>query len=227
MFLPPEAVSPRIVYLAEVQFQKDEALYHRFFSELFVYLFRNQNSFDNWFGVLIFRSRSLEPANPAMHLKMLNSPQVQRIYLDELGDQPHPSIGIRLMQLTIATEEHAAVQARRLIEAVHQEDTGFFSKQAIMDMITTIAVYKFARLSRTEVEAMIGLRLEDTRVYQEAKLEGEQSIILRLLCRRVGDLSNDLQSQIKALPLSKLEALGEAMLDFSNHEDLVNWLQAD
>lgn len=73
---------------------------------------------------------------------------------------------------------------------------------------------------------MIGLRLEDTRVYQEAKLEGEQSIILRLLCCRVGDLSNDLQSQIKALPLSRLEALGEAMLDFSKHEDLVNWLQA-
>jgi predicted transposase YdaD len=95
-----------------------------------------------------------------------------------------------------------------------------------MDMITTIAVYKFVRLSRAEVEAMIGLRLEDTRVYQEAKLEGEQSIILRLLCRHVGNLSNDVQAQIKALPLSKLEALGEAMLDFSNHEDLVNWLQA-
>ena len=34
------------------------------------------------------------------------------------------------------------------------------------------AVYKFANLSRKEVEAMLGIKLEETRVYQEAKQEG-------------------------------------------------------
>jgi predicted transposase YdaD len=33
-------------------------------------------------------------------------------------------------------------------------------------------VYKFTDLSRREVEAMLGLQLEDTRVYREAKEEG-------------------------------------------------------
>ena len=39
---------------------------------------------------------------------------------------------------------------------------------------TTIAVYKFSSLSREEVEAMLGLTLEQTRVYQEAKAEGRE-----------------------------------------------------
>ncbi|BBD64221.1 hypothetical protein NIES4072_21170 [Nostoc commune NIES-4072] len=32
-------------------------------------------------------------------------------------------------------------------------------------------IYKFANLSREEVEAMLGVKLEETKVYQEAKLE--------------------------------------------------------
>ncbi|WP_373543191.1 DUF4351 domain-containing protein [Chamaesiphon sp.] len=34
-------------------------------------------------------------------------------------------------------------------------------------------------------------------------------------------------SQIKALPLTQLEELGEALLDFSQMEDLVAWLDTN
>jgi predicted transposase/invertase (TIGR01784 family) len=34
VFLPPANVKPKIVYFAEIQFQPDEDLHHRFFSEL-------------------------------------------------------------------------------------------------------------------------------------------------------------------------------------------------
>ena len=58
-----------------------------------------------------------------------------------------------------------------------------------MEMLTTIMVYKFTNLSRQEVEAMLGITLEQTRVYQEAKEEGREeeakSLILRQLTRRV------------------------------------------
>ena len=43
-----------------------------------------------------------------------------------------------------------------------------------MEIITTIVVYKFSHLSREEVEAMLGLKLEESRIYQEAQAEGEQ-----------------------------------------------------
>jgi predicted transposase YdaD len=61
---------------------------------------------------------------------------------------------------------------------------------------------------------------------QEGKLEGERSLVLRLLTRRIGDVSPDLQAQIQSLSLSQLESLGEALLDFSQPSDLVDWLKS-
>ncbi|MEH2344482.1 MULTISPECIES: hypothetical protein [unclassified Nostoc] len=46
-----------------------------------------------------------------------------------------------------------------------------------------IAVYKFANLSREEVEAMLGVKLEETRVYQEAKQERREELKLELVSR--------------------------------------------
>jgi predicted transposase YdaD len=48
---------------------------------------------------------------------------VQRIYLDELGTPNALPIGINLMQLTIASSETMAEQARLLIERVQLEST--------------------------------------------------------------------------------------------------------
>jgi hypothetical protein len=41
----------------------------------------------------------------------------------------------------------------------------------------------------------------------------------------MGELEAGLKGRIRALSLAQLEALGEALLDFSQLEDLVNWLQ--
>jgi predicted transposase YdaD len=60
---------------------------------------------------------------------------------------------------------------------------------------------------------------------QEGRQEGEQALILRLLNRRIGDISPNLQTQIQVLSLDQLEALGEALLDFTEPADLVAWLQ--
>jgi hypothetical protein len=51
-----------------------------------------------------------------------------------------------------------------------------------------------------------------------------QTLILRLLNKRVGTLSQELQLDVKDLSLARLEDLGEALLDFSQMNDLVVWL---
>ncbi|MGB8698806.1 MAG: DUF2887 domain-containing protein [Thermosynechococcaceae cyanobacterium] len=230
VFLPPEDISPKIVYFAEVQYQEDDYLYYRFFTETMLYLNRNRDRFDDWFGVVIFPYRSIEPKKLHLHRSMLNGPQIRRIYLDELGDPSEQPIGIRLMQLTITPEEQAPDQARDLIRQANREDTGSFSKQGIIDMISTICVYKFSNLSRDEVDAMLGLRLEETRVYREASAEGAfneaQSLILRQLSRRIGNLTPAKQAQVQSLSLPQLESLGEALLDFSTPADLEHWLKS-
>ena len=61
-------------------------------------------------------------------------------------------------------------------------------------------------------------------VLQEAQLSGERSLVLHLLTRRVGNLSDAAQAHVEALSLTQLESLGEALLDFSSLPDLEIWL---
>ncbi|WP_341528934.1 DUF4351 domain-containing protein [Nostoc sp. UHCC 0302] len=59
---------------------------------------------------------------------------------------------------------------------------------------------------------------------QEGRQQGEQHLIIRLLNRRVGEISESLIERIKGLSIEQLENLGEALLDFSNVADLDAWL---
>lgn len=61
---------------------------------------------------------------------------------------------------------------------------------------------------------------------QEGRQEGERSLILRLLARRVGQFPESVRSQIILLSIVQLEALGDALLDFSSLSDLQAWLMA-
>jgi predicted transposase/invertase (TIGR01784 family) len=53
---------------------------------------------------------------------------------------------------------------------------------------------------------------------------GERDLVLKLLTRKVGNLSPELISRVSALNLDRLEALGEALLDFTSVADLEFWL---
>ena len=51
-------------------------------------------------------------------------------------------------------------------------------------------------------------------------------LALRLLARRCGPLSEATTTRIQTLQLEQLEALAEALLDFSGPDDLTTWLAA-
>ena len=52
----------------------------------------------------------------------------------------------------------------------------------------------------------------------------ESAFIIRLLNRRIGEISPLLIAQIQKLPIEQIESLGEALLDFSKLDDLETWL---
>jgi predicted transposase YdaD len=91
-------------------------------------------------------------------------------------------------------------------------------------MITTILSYKFTELTRDEVEAMIGIELQETGFYKSAKAEGEVKIIVKLLQQRFGILPEELSDRIASLTIEQLELLTEEILDFAKINDLMNWL---
>ncbi|KST62463.1 hypothetical protein BC008_09855 [Mastigocoleus testarum BC008] len=78
----------------------------------------------------------------------------------------------------------------------------------------------------SEVEKMLGITFQETRFYRDIKQEGELSLILRQLNRKVGELPQEIRQRIEALSLEELENLAEALLDFTNMNDLHVWLEA-
>ncbi len=60
---------------------------------------------------------------------------------------------------------------------------------------------------------------------QEGRREEGVAMVLRLLHRRIGEIPPEISSQIAALPLAQIEALGEALLDFTSLADLQTWWQ--
>jgi predicted transposase/invertase (TIGR01784 family) len=245
VFLPPENQGAGVVYFCEVQFQKDEQLYERVFAESSLYFYRNSARFSDWQAVIIYPSRNIEQTNIYPHRGLLNSNQVHRVYLDELGDIRQLPLSLALMVLTTLDDELAPQEARYLLErsSVEQPET---SNNAIIDLVTTIMVYKFEQLSRKEVESMLGITLKETRVYREIKEEGREqgleqgleqgreqgreaearSLIFRQLTKRVGELPQQLRQRLESLSLQQLENLGEALLDFTSMADLQAWLEA-
>ena len=71
--------------------------------------------------------------------------------------------------------------------------------------------------------------MRESVIYQDILEQGERreaiSMVLRLLTRRIGALTPEIQAQIQTLSISQLEDLGEALLDFSQPTDLTAWLQ--
>ncbi len=60
---------------------------------------------------------------------------------------------------------------------------------------------------------------------QEGKQEEALSLVIRLLVRRVGKIDLMVEERIRELSIEQLEGLGEALLDFSQVADLVDWLE--
>ena len=74
---------------------------------------------------------------------------------------------------------------------------------------------------------MLGIELQQTRVYQDARTDEGRSLVIKLLTRKLGDISLEIQARVNSLTLDRVEALGEDLLDFTQMEDLDSWLDTD
>ncbi len=225
LFLPTEETSEGPLYLVEVQFQPDENLYYRLFSEFFLFL-RQYKPPHPWQMVVIYPNRKVEREQTIHFRDFLKLPSVTRIYLNELGEEAKDSLGIGMINLVVESSEKSVPQAKKLIEKAQNQLTDKGTKRQLIDLIESIIVYKFPQKSREEIEAMFELAdLKQTKVYQEALAEEAVKLVLRQLNRRLGGLSSSLSEQIQGLSVEQLENLGEALLDFTSEADLRQWLE--
>lgn len=169
---------------------------------------------------------------------MLEVGQVKVFYLDELEITEKSPIELDIISLivgkdskAISTAEKTVAKSRVIIDSANEQEK-------ILQLIQTVLVYKLKNLTREDIEKMFTLDdLRKTRYFQdvakEAKQEGiregiekEISLVIRLLKRKLGNLSPELELKVRSLSLTTLEDLGEALLDFSSLQDLISWLNS-
>jgi predicted transposase/invertase (TIGR01784 family) len=214
VFLPPDD-SVGTVYFCEIQMQKDKALYERLFAESALYFYRHRARFSDW---------QTEQSDIYPHRSLLNGEQVHRIYLDELGDIQQLPLWVGVMALTtVKKEAQAVIEAQTLLSKARELDPSDASR-AIIEIVATIIWYRFEHLSRREIETMLDISVQESRVYQEGRQEGATHLLVRMLEKRFGSLSEEVRTSISALPLIAVEELSEALLEFSSLADLQSWL---
>ena len=211
---------------AEAQMQTDENFYRRFFAEIFLYL-EQYKVRRPWRGLLIFPSRGFN-FGPELPYQDLLDQRVTRLYLRELRKQRQLSPNLTLLQLLATNREQSTEIGKGLLQTAETEVE--FERR--LSLIETILANKFPDLTTEMIMQLLDLKQTDitqSRFYQEIKQEGRQEeaagLILRLLKRRFGDLSDAQVAQIRQLPVPLLEDLGEALLDFTDMGYLVAWLE--
>jgi predicted transposase YdaD len=157
--------------------------------------------------------------------------------LEKLSQQPGLDPLVGLLTLLVLPKLDIRDATKRILEP----------RPDLVEAVLSILGERFPLLTREEIMALINLptdHLRDTRfgreLIEEGRLEGRQEgeargrlegeargeakLALRLLNRRCGPLSEATTARIQALPLEQLEALTDALLDFSGPADLAAWL---
>ena len=237
-----------IVFL-EAQMQPDTNFYGRYFAEIYLYL-KQYKIIRPWRGLLILKSRRHDLGSEIPYQFQLDN-QVQRLYLQDLLHQNPLSPNLALLQLIILPKTKTVQAAQNLlessksqpefrqkldlVEAILVNKFPNLSLEEILKMLdlktADITQTRFYRdvfqLGRQEGEQkgrQEGEQKGRQEGEQKGRQEGEAKLIIRQLKRRFGVITPNQETQIRALSVPILEALGEVLLDFINPTDIDTWL---
>jgi predicted transposase/invertase (TIGR01784 family) len=119
--------------------------------------------------------------------------------------------------------------------AVRIEEIGTSKIQA--DLAATASILAGLVLDKNIVKQILRRDImRESAIYQDILAEGEvkserkwrieeaKGLVIRLLTRKLGNVSPTLLAKIEALPLERVELLGEDLLDFTSIANLEQWL---
>jgi predicted transposase/invertase (TIGR01784 family) len=218
VFLPPADETGSPLIFAEVQYRKDARIYGRLFSEALLYL-RQHEPPQDWRAVVIFPDESADPGVSVHHREFFESGRLQRLYLEGLPVDGRDSLGSDMLRLVAAKDEQAVACVERLKRRIIAQPAP--ARREWMELLETILVYKWPRLTRDEVRKMLAdvlnVELKQTRFYQdvfaEGRQEGEQVLLLRQLKRRFGPLPEWVELRLAQAATDQLERWAERVLE--------------
>jgi len=213
------------VVLLEVQMQGKPGFKHRLGAQSFRFLQLHPQVEHLAVVVLVPHQRlNLGPARLPLQLQAFVDGVVW-LSLEELGQQADLDPLLSLLTLPVRPEAELQASSQQILAR----------RPDLLSAVQTILLERLPLLTREDLMEFATIPAKDlrhTRVAQEwieegrqeGRLEGEAKVALRQLDRRCGPLSNATTTRIQALPLGQLEALAEALLDFSGPADLAAWL---
>ena len=231
LFVPPPERPDLPAVILEAQMAADPGFLLRLYAETGRFLQQQAWSGD-WRVVVICPHRELNFGNPEPVREFLEH-RVHWIELQPCDGQPPATPLARALSLLLQPES----QVRAVSEGLRQQALSDTRAAEVLPLIPAIVLARFSDRPLSEICEMAGITLDDftkSRAYQEifglgearGEARGETKVTLLQLNRRCGTLSAATTARIQALPLEQLEALAEALLDFTSPADLDRWLAA-
>ncbi len=222
------------VVLLEVQMHAKPGFKHRLFAQTARFLQLNPQVLHLAVVVAVpHRRLKLGPAQLPQQLQAFVD-GVTWLSLEELGQQADLDPLLTLLTLPVRPQAELPASTQQILE--HRPD--------LLSTVLTMLFERFPTLTPEEIMVIAGISTDQLlhtraaqdlldRGRQEGEAQGEArgraaeaaAFTLRLLNRRCGLLSDATTAEIQALPLKQLEALAEALLDFSGPADLAAWLE--
>jgi predicted transposase YdaD len=214
------------VVLLEVQMHAKPGFKHRLFAQTARFLQLHPQVLHLAVVVVVpHRRLNLGPALLPQQLQAFLDGVIW-LSLEELGQQADLDPMLALLMLPVRPEAELKTSSQEILER----------RPDLFAAVQTILLERLPLLTREDLMEIATIPAKDlrhTRVAQEwieegrleGEAQGEAKVTLRLLNRRCGPLSEANTALIQALPLEQLEALADALLDFSEPADLAVWLE--
>lgn len=163
--------------------------------------------------------------------------QLNQLNWRDFINQPNPVASALMAKMKIADQDRAKVKAQclRLLVTLKLDPARMQLISGFIDTYLTLNPVEES-IFRSELNTFLPKEQEDvmqivTSWMREGIEQGieqgiirEKNLVIRLLERKLGTIDSEIKDQIQELEIDKIEALGEAILDFSNVEDLRIWL---
>ena len=109
-------------------------------------------------------------------------------------------------------------------EQVFQTELGTIELEERGQVMEIVTSWMRTGIKQGREEGLLEGRQEGLLKGRQEGLQRETELVLRLLKRKIGPLTPEIEAQVKRLEIEELENLGETLLDFAQIEDLTNWL---
>jgi hypothetical protein len=163
--------------------------------------------------------------------------QLNRLNWRDFLNQPNPVASALMAKMNIAEKERAKVKAEclrllitlRLDPARMQLISGFIDTYLNLNPVEERQFQEeISTFSQPVQEGVMQITTSWMRqgieLGIEQGIEREKTLILRQLKRKLGEINPSLETKIMELSIDDVEALAEALFDFSTVKDLISWL---